>query len=168
MAEGAGNSIVVGVDGSQASLAALRWAAAQARSTHLEVVAVHAWERAGAGFAPYAPAPVRPTTAEQRAEAAHVLAGAVRTVFGPDPGGAVRQVVREGPPARVLLEQARGALLLALGHGIGVQRDLPALGAVGRACVRAATVPVVTVPYGPPATLLKAVGMSPGPRRGAA
>ncbi|MEV5845365.1 universal stress protein [Streptomyces sp. NPDC051985] len=168
MEEGAGNSIVVGVDGSQASLAALRWAAAQARSTHVEVVAVHAWERAGAGFAPYAPAPVLPTTAEQRAEAALVLAGAVRTVFGPDPGGAVRQVVLEGPPARVLLEQASGALLLALGRGIGVQRDLPALGAVGRACVRAAAVPVVTVPYTPPTAPLKSVRTSPAPRRRAA
>ncbi|MHC5909315.1 universal stress protein, partial [Streptomyces sp. S6] len=48
------NDIVVGVDGSEESLAALRWAAGQARLLNARVVAVHAWEPAGHRLAPYA------------------------------------------------------------------------------------------------------------------
>ncbi|WP_167450191.1 universal stress protein [Streptomyces hyaluromycini] len=149
MTEAADNSIVVGVDGSEASLAALRWAAEQASSMHADVIAVHAWEPAGARFASYAPVPVRPTAAEQRAEAARMLAAAVREVLGPRSGRSIRVVVVEGPPARVLPARASGALLLALGRSAYAQRELPALGTVGRACVRCATVPVVMVPVAP-------------------
>ncbi|MEV7982270.1 universal stress protein [Streptomyces sp. NPDC086519] len=149
MVEETGNSIVVGVDGSEASLAALRWAAEHARSTHANVLAVRAWEPAGTRFAPYAPTPVRPTPAEQRAEAARVLAATVREVLGPRNGRSARAVLVEGPPARVLPAQAAGALLLVLGRRTHVQRELPELGPVGRACVRGATVPVVMVPAAP-------------------
>ncbi|MFK0113442.1 universal stress protein [Streptomyces sp. NPDC091217] len=149
MAEEAGNSIVVGVDGSEASLAALRWAAEQARAIHADVIAVHAWEPIGDRFAPYAPAPVRPTAAEQRAEAARMLATAVQKVSGPRNSRSIRAVVAEGPPAQVLPARASGARLLVLGRRAHAQRGLPALGTVGRACVRCATVPVVMVPVAP-------------------
>lgn len=43
---------MVGVDGSEASMAALRRAAQQARVLHAEVVAVHAWEPVGPLHAP--------------------------------------------------------------------------------------------------------------------
>ncbi|MEV7389747.1 universal stress protein [Streptomyces sp. NPDC091215] len=149
MEEEAGNSIMVGVDGSEASLAALRWAAEQARATHVDVIAVHAWEPIGDRFAPYAPVPVRPTAAEQRAEAARMLAAAVQKVSGPRSGRPIRVAVVDGPPARVLPARASGARLLVLGRRAHAQRELPALGAVGRACVRCATVPVVMVPVAP-------------------
>ncbi|WP_324787739.1 universal stress protein [Streptomyces sp. H51] len=138
--------VVVGVDGSEASLAALRWAGEQARSLHLEVVAVHAWEPAAERYAPYAPASACPTAADQRDRAAQLLASCVREVFGPRVGPAVRAVLVQGPPARVLLQQARGARLLALGHEAHGQWERPAAGAVGRECLRYSTVPVVTVP----------------------
>ncbi|MFF4113484.1 universal stress protein [Streptomyces sp. NPDC001714] len=166
MEEEPGNIIVVGVDGSEPSLAALRWAAEQARSVHADVVAVHAWEPAGARFAPYAPAPVRPTATEQRAEAARVLAAAVREVFGPRAGRSIRAVVVEGPPSRVLPARASGAPLLALGSRAHPQQELPALGAVGRACVRCATVPVVMVPVTPDPAVSSAAVPEPG-RQGA-
>lgn len=79
----AGNSIVVGVDGSEASQEALRWAAGQAHALHTNVVAVHAWEPTGLWFAPYVPASARPTAAEQRGQAARLLASTLREVFGP-------------------------------------------------------------------------------------
>ncbi|MFF5044808.1 universal stress protein [Streptomyces nigra] len=142
----AGNRIVVGVDGSDASTAALRWATEQARALHAEVVAVHAWEQAGPGLAPYAPASACPTAAEQRDQASELLASTVREVFGPPTDRAVQTVLVEGPPARVLLQQAHGALLLALGRTPHRQRGIPAVGVVGRECLRHATVPVVTVP----------------------
>ncbi|WP_329267077.1 universal stress protein [Streptomyces sp. NBC_01451] len=142
----ANNSIVVGVDGSEASLAALRWAAEQARVLRAEVVAVHAWEPCGTGLAPYAPVSARPTADEQRDQAAEVLASTVRTAFGARIDRPVRAVLIEGPPARVLLQQARGALLLALGRKAHRQQGLPAIGTVGRECLRNATLPVVAVP----------------------
>ncbi|MFI6559476.1 universal stress protein [Streptomyces sp. NPDC050534] len=140
-----GKGIVVGVDGSAASRAALRWAVEQAHAFDVELVAVHAWEPVTA-FAPYAPVSARPTTAEQRERAAEVLASTVRDVFGShvDPG--IRAVLAEGPPAHVLLQQARGALLLALGREPRAQWGLPAVGPVGRECLRHSTVPVVMVP----------------------
>ncbi|MDT7839955.1 universal stress protein [Streptomyces justiciae] len=152
------NSIVVGVDGSEASQAALRWAAEQARALHAVVVAVHAWEPVGPGLAPYAPVTARPTPAEQRVEAARLLASTVREVFGPRIGDRVRAVVVEGQPARVLLEQAHGALLLALGHRTDGSDGRPALGPIGRACLRGAIVPVVAVPAGDGHPALRAVG----------
>lgn len=58
-----GKSIVMDVDGSGASAAALRWAGEQARAAGRQVVTVHAWERTGSGFAPFARTPARPTAA---------------------------------------------------------------------------------------------------------
>ncbi|MBK3641498.1 universal stress protein [Streptomyces sp. MBT33] len=145
MAERAvGNSVVVGVDGSEASMAALRWAARQARALDATVVAVHAWQRPG--LAPYAPATARPTAAEQRDGATRLLTATLREVFGPQDDGAVRAVVAEGAPARVLVQQARGAVLLALERTPRGGHDEHAAGAVVRACLEQATVPVVTVP----------------------
>jgi nucleotide-binding universal stress UspA family protein len=137
---------VVGVDGSEQSMAALRWAAEQATVLHTDLVAVHAWEPAASGHAPYAPVPARPTAAQEREQAAQVLATAVRAALGPRSSDAVLRVVVEGPPARVLLQQARGALLLALGRKAHGHFGLPSVGPVGRECLRYATVPVVTVP----------------------
>ncbi|MFR0354646.1 universal stress protein [Streptomyces sediminimaris] len=140
-----GKGIIVGVDGSAASRAALRWAVEQAHALDTEVVAVHAWEPVRA-FAPYAPVSARPTPAEQRERAAEVLATSVRDVFGPHVGPGIRAVLAEGPPAHVLLRQARGALLLALGRGPRERWELPVVGPVGRECLRHSTVPVVMVP----------------------
>lgn len=163
------DGIVVGVDGSEASMAALRWAVGQARALHTHVVAVHAWEPLGSGFAPYAPVSARPTHAEQRVEAARLLASTVREVLGPRVDDSVRAVVVEGPPERILLDQASGAVLLALGHKAHGQDGLPAFGMVGRACLRSATVPVVSVPATERHTApLRVVGASSGARRGAA
>lgn len=160
-------AIVVGVDGSGASRAALRWALEQARALGTRLVAVHAWEPAAAGFAPYAPVAARPTAAKQRARAAELLATAVHEAFGPCVDPAVHALLVEGPPVRVLLQQARGALLLALGRGSHPQ--LPGVGAVGRECLRHATVPVVTVPAPErPEGSLGAVRESAGVRSGAA
>ena len=157
-------TIVVGVDGSKASTTALRWAAEQARALRAEVVAVHAWQPSGPGLAPYAPAARRPTDADERDEAARLLASAVRQVFGPR-AGAVRAELVEGPAARVLLDRARGALLLALGRTVRGQGDAPTIGPVGRECLRRATVPVVAVPAaGRPAVPRRALAGRSRPR----
>ncbi|MFJ3422594.1 universal stress protein [Streptomyces sp. NPDC086082] len=141
-----GNGIVVGVDGSAASMAALRWAAEQATVLHADLVAVHAWEPAANGHAPYAPMPAGPTVAQEHEQAMQVLATTVREALGSRTGDTVLRVVLEGPPARVLLQQARGARLLALGRKAHGTFGMPSVGPVGRECLRHATVPVVTVP----------------------
>ncbi|MFE9650320.1 universal stress protein [Streptomyces sp. NPDC006365] len=165
----AGHDIVVGVDGSKASIAALRWAAQQARALRAEVVAVHAWEPSVYGIAPYASVSARPSAAEERDQAAELLAATVRAVFGPRIDGSVRAVLAEGPPARVLLQHTRGALLLALGRKAHGERGLPPIGTVGRECLRHATIPVVAVPAPDrPAGQLRAVETPPPARSGAA
>ncbi|MDH6546995.1 universal stress protein [Streptomyces sp. SAI-041] len=154
-----GDRIVVGVDGSEASRAALRWATEAARRLGAEVVAVHAWDPAPA-LAPYARVRDRAQQAAQRERAAEVLAAAVRETVGPRVDPAVRAVLVEGPAARVLLQQSRGALLLALGLSRPVQDGLrPAVSPVGRECLRGSPVPVVAVPVSErPVPALRAVG----------
>lgn len=160
-----GKGIVVGVDGSEASCAALRWAVEQAHVLDADVIAVHAWEPATT-FAPYAPVSARPTTAEQRERAAEVLAATVRAAFGARVDPRVRAVLVEGRPSRVLLRQAHGALLLALGRGPHEQWELPAVGPVGRECLRHAPAPVVMVPASDPAGVPLTAAGAPGRVRG--
>ncbi|WP_075780012.1 universal stress protein [Streptomyces acidiscabies] len=133
--------IVVGVDGSEESLAALCWAAGQARLLNARVVAVHAWEPLGRHLAPYASVAACPTAAQQRAEAVRILEDSLLKTLGERVDVAVQPVLAEGTAARVLLERARDAALLAVGRS--------AHGPVVRECVRHARVPVITVPARP-------------------
>ncbi|WP_329126995.1 universal stress protein [Streptomyces sp. NBC_01465] len=141
--------IVVGIDTSVASTAALRWAAAQAAALHAQIIAVHAWQPATCQLAPYAHVPAHPTPGEERRYAEQLLDHVVRGALGERPPVPVRTVVAEGPAVAVLLEHARTALLLALGHRPHAGTAAPAVGAVARGCLSAATVPVVSIPADP-------------------
>jgi nucleotide-binding universal stress UspA family protein len=109
--------IVVGVDGSDSSLDALRWAAAQARVTGAELVAVTAWSFPPTSYpvlAGYMPMPV---TADLEKETRIALERLVRDTLGEVE---VTLSVPEGHPAVVLIDAARGADLLVVGcrgHG---------------------------------------------------
>lgn len=131
----AGGRIVVGVDGSQPSRAALRWAVRQAHLTAGEVDAVLAF---GAGPAVAAEA------------AARALAEAVDAeVFEEEWAVDIRQRPRRGDPVQILLDASQGAELLVLGAR-GPRGSGSALGAVGTQCARRAGCPVVLVPAGAP------------------
>jgi nucleotide-binding universal stress UspA family protein len=136
--------IVVGVDGSAHSVAALRWAVGEAAVHGAEVVAVLGWELplagAGDGFGWAAGA----LTDRLQAEAGQRMAQAVGSV---DAGEVkVSQVVEYGGAARVLLEHAAGADLLVVGaRGLGGFRGL-LLGSVSQHCVTHAVCPTVVVP----------------------
>ena len=137
--------IVVGVDGSESSQAALRWAVDQAKPIRARVDAVIAWEvpPAWTGLAP----PMDEAPAELAARAREALDRAVDDALGPGPGRPVdlRRVAGRGHPATVLLEAAVGADLLVVGnrgHG-GFSQAL--LGSVGQHCVQHAPCPVVVV-----------------------
>jgi len=137
--------IVVGVDGSPHSKAALAWAVRQAGLTGASVEAVIAWHYpAMFGAAPFGPTgPLE--TADFGEWAASVLADAIKETVDPDAPVKVSATVREGNSAQVLLEAADGADLLVVGsrgHG-GFAEAL--LGSVSQACVHHAQCPVVIV-----------------------
>jgi nucleotide-binding universal stress UspA family protein len=145
MSELAGGLIAVGVDGSPASVAALRWAADLAQLRDAEIVVVRAWHVGLASLAPYAPVRRRPTQEGERSRAEADLARAMRTALGPAPDVKVRAALVCGPPACVLLNQCADADLLVLG---GHHADSPlrqTVGATAAACLRQAPCPVVIV-----------------------
>jgi len=133
---------VTGVDGSSASLAALRWAVREAglRETALHVV--RAWEDAAKRVAPYASHTCPPGRAEDLLDASQALEGEVTTAVGCTPLATVTVEIAEGLAARVLLDHADGAELLVLGSA-GCAPD--GIGPVARACLRHAPCPVVVV-----------------------
>ena len=140
--------IVVGVDGSAESVAALRWACREASLRTAEVHAVLALESACHQVASYAvPAP-RQTSGSWGA-AREVLRRSVTEAVSLYPDVSVRTDITEGLAARVLLDHARAADMLVLGrtaHDPDVYRGA---GPVIRACLRSAPCPVVVT--GPPA-----------------
>lgn len=144
-------AIVVGVDGSEASAAALRWAADEARLRFAPLVAVHAWS-----FIPPQPigdpgmlaVPAGDLAGQLDAEsdaAREALAEALADALSDDPGVEVEQRIVEGDPGDVLVAQSQDADLVVVGsHGrSGLKAAL--LGSVSRHVVSHAACPVVVV-----------------------
>jgi nucleotide-binding universal stress UspA family protein len=135
--------IVVGVTGSAASVAALTWAVWEAELRGAVLHAVHAWEPAARGRAPYAPG-LREHRDDERDVATALLRSVVQQSMGavqPGLGGAGPLLeAAEGLPVQVLLHCTAGAELLVLGGSQAAD-----LGPVARACLRAAPCPVVAV-----------------------
>lgn len=140
--------IVVGVDGSESSLAALRWAAVQAACTDARLTVVHAWQLPEMGEWVGA----NPFELERDAFEEQAQAVVQRTI---DQAGDLGDVEVDpatamGPPARVLLRAAEDADLLVVGsRGRGGFMGL-LLGSVSQHCVQHATCPVVVVPFDRP------------------
>ncbi|WP_335940230.1 universal stress protein [Streptomyces sp. PTD5-9] len=137
--------IVVGVDGSDSSKQALRWALRQAEATHGVVEAVTAWDlpqfHGALGWLP----PTSGDEAVLESRARNAVMQAVEEVAGPRPPVEVRADARYGTPAGVLLDAARGASLLVVGsRGLGGFSGL-LLGSVAQHCAQHATCPVVVV-----------------------
>jgi nucleotide-binding universal stress UspA family protein len=142
-----GKRIVVGVDGSPSSKAALAWAVRQAELTGATVDAVTAWHYPAAlGVAPFAP--MAWPDADFAGFAATVLRNTVAEIVEPDGPVKVSSTVHEGNAAQVLLDAADGADLLVVGsrgHG-GFSEAL--LGSVSQYCVHNAQCPVAIVRTG--------------------
>ena len=136
--------IVVGVDGSASSRAALRWAVNQARLTGGTVDAVIAWQiptsMTGYGWmAPVVPEISFEDTAKQ------TLEGAVSDVVGSGDVPRVRNLVVHGVAAQALLEAAADADLLVVGQRGHGEFAEALLGSVSQHCVHHARCPVVIV-----------------------
>ena len=138
--------IVVGVDGSPAALAALRWAAAEARRDALGVEAIIAWRPSAPLGPPAGQPPASSQTLQERGEdAERVLDVALGSV---DLGGVeVTRRVERGSPHRVLLSaaaEAEAELLVIGGHGGRLSGRLP--WSTGQQLIGVAACPVVVVP----------------------
>jgi nucleotide-binding universal stress UspA family protein len=145
------NEIVVGLDDSPSSKAALSWAAEQAIRTHTVLRAVHVlgW--------PYGPnAAASPGSRDamnltfENAQAAYVAS--ITKVFddiAPRPDWLIQ--FAKGEPGAVLVRQSRDAQLLVVGtrEHVGLGRLL--VGSISHYCVSHAVCPVVAVPALTPA-----------------
>jgi nucleotide-binding universal stress UspA family protein len=144
-------AIVVGIDGSNESLEALRWALGEARLRGTGLRAVRVWEYPF--VAPSAewtlgtptPQPVAVDPQDVRHLAETQLAQVVSEVEPNGTGVRIEQEVIEGHPANALVEASKGADLLVVGsRGHGGFAGL-LLGSVSQACVHHAHCPVVVI-----------------------
>lgn len=125
--------IVVGVDGSRASKAALTWAIQQAARTGavIEVVTAYYWF----------PMPIEEI--DFKALATHVIEDAIFEAPDSDTPVKIVPKVVPGNPGRVLVQEAVGAELLVVGNrGHGPVTEA-LLGSVSHYCVHHAQCPVV-------------------------
>ena len=135
--------VVVGVDGSEQSIAALHWAARYAAATGAAVRAVFAWHYPTAAGQPppgMAPAAVRE---ESEQSVRDTLSHAISQAF---PGDArVEARISYGHPAEVLIEESKEADLLVVGSsGHGAFTGM-LVGSVSIHCVTSAYCPVTVV-----------------------
>jgi nucleotide-binding universal stress UspA family protein len=138
-------TVVVGVDGSEASLAALKVAVEEARRRSALLRVVTAYELPSYWGLPAGPAIT--VTAEEIAQDAYLAAQAqVDQVLAGDPTAPKVDVfVAAGPAAKVLVEAAEGADLLVVGNrGRGGFSSM-LLGSVGLSCVLHAPCTVTVV-----------------------
>ena len=108
-------TIVVGVDGSPGSRKALAWAAAEAADHGADLSVVNVWEHtllppAGSVSVSehYVPEPSQRTTDE--------LIQVIKEELGDDPPVQIQARVKEGRPAKVLIDESTGADLLVVGQ----------------------------------------------------
>lgn len=143
-AGGETRTIVVGVDGSETSARALRWAVEEASLRGARILAVHAWLYPHVGIG-HSEAPFG--YEELRQDADELLQATVQAAADTAPGVAIESRLVEGIPADELLAAADGAEMLVLGsRGLGGFVGL-LLGSVGQQCARHARCPVVIVPH---------------------
>jgi nucleotide-binding universal stress UspA family protein len=133
-------TIVVGVDGSDSSRQALTWAVHYAALIGAEVDAVISWNYpVGYGIGAVA------SDWNPGEDARHLLAKTVIAVLGDDIPVPLTEVVREGNPAQVLLDETKDAQMLVVGsrgHGgfVGLL-----LGSVSAHCAEHAHCPVLVI-----------------------
>jgi nucleotide-binding universal stress UspA family protein len=108
-------TIVVGVDGSPGSRKALTWAAAEAADHGADLIVVNVWEHtllppAGSVSVSehYVPDPSQRTAED--------LVGVIKEELGDDPPVRVQPQVKQGRPAKVLIDESTNADLLVVGN----------------------------------------------------
>ena len=124
-------TVVVGVDGSPGSRKALTWAATEAAEHGANLIVVNVWEHT-------LPPPAGSVSVSERyvpdssQRTAEELLTEIKEVLGEDPPVVVQPTVKQGNPAKVLIEQSTDADLLVVGtRGHGGFRGL-VLGSVSQ------------------------------------
>lgn len=133
-------ALVVGIDGSQSSEDALRWAADQARLTGAELHAVTAWQTPAA-YGYYTDYP----DDDAKAAAEKTLEQVVSKLLGIPPSVPVVASVVKAPAAEALVDVSRSAELLVVGSRGGGTFAGMSLGSVSQRCVQHSACPVVVV-----------------------
>ncbi len=136
--------IVVGIDGSDASKDALRWAVEDARARGAEVVALHAYEVPAPALdaAPATPVDLPGLVAEAHEDAQQFVTKVVDEVVGNVVSVDVAPIAVEDKPTKALVDASRDADLLVVGsHGHGLSGLL--LGSVSLECAQHGACPVV-------------------------
>jgi nucleotide-binding universal stress UspA family protein len=140
------SDVVVGVDGSENSVAALRWAASYAQATGCTLRAITTWEfPTFADTSGMATMPGRDFFMEG---ADAILDKAIEQAQLPPDVKVVRETI-EGLPAHTLLDRSVGATLLVVGRR-GHSGIVGAFtGSVATSCAHHSRIPVVIVPPAP-------------------
>jgi nucleotide-binding universal stress UspA family protein len=134
--------IVVGIDGSDSSKAALRWAGRQAELTGADLRAVMTWHVPAMAYGAAAP---MPSNLDFERPTRDILNTSIDEVLGDNPPFKVSARVVESPAAQGLLAAAESAELLVVGsRGHGAFTGM-LLGSVSEHCVAHASCPVVVV-----------------------
>ena len=144
-------AIVVGVDGSDASHEAVRWAAEEARLRFAPLVAVHAWsfippQPIGDPGMLAMPAGDLPGQLSAESDAAQIgFDAAIEEALGADPGIEIEKKLVEGDAGEALVAESASAQLVVVGsHGrTGFKAAL--LGSVSRHVTSHAKCPVVVI-----------------------
>lgn len=133
--------IIVGVDGSESSKNALRWAARLAPSLNATIHAIVAWEYPIVfGLEGGIPGIWKPDET-----AREILSNALDSVFGKERPTGLKGSISQGHPTFVLLDASNGAEMLIVGsRGLGGFKGL-LLGSVSSSCAEHAKCPVLVV-----------------------
>jgi nucleotide-binding universal stress UspA family protein len=137
--------VVVGVDGSAESVAALRWAAHYATASGARVRALLAWHYPGAVGGP--PVEKAPEAARHQTDAQmhETLDTAIAKACEGQEAGVVEKSIAYAHPAQALIEASNEADLLVVGrHGHGAFTGM-LFGSVSIHCVTGAHCPVVVI-----------------------
>jgi nucleotide-binding universal stress UspA family protein len=138
-----GQVVVVGVDGSDPSVAALTWASRYGAATGATVRAVRVWHYPTAAGLPPGKTP-EPVETEVEGWVRDELSQAVSKA-NPDSSAQVETKIVYGHPAEALIDESRGESLLVLGHrGHGGFAEA-LTGSIVIHCVNHAACPVVVV-----------------------
>jgi nucleotide-binding universal stress UspA family protein len=136
---GTGHRIVVGVDGSPASVDAVEWAAHQAELTgaDLEVLMTWEWPESYGWSLPV------PSDYDPAADSENLLKRILEPVRNDHPNVTIHPTILEGHPAPLLVEASAGADMLVVGsRGHGEFAGM-LLGSVSEHCVTNAHCPVL-------------------------
>jgi len=143
--------IVVGINGSEASRQALRWAAGEAKLRGATLGIVHSWRRPDKASGPLWPMPqlggkfdTLAEVTEQRV-AEDFLRNELDATGVEATGVRIERELVEGDPAETLLAAARESDLLVIGSSRDGKVGRAVLGDVAGRCVERAPCPVVIV-----------------------